>query len=334
MSISRQYSSMTSKYAAVHEQRNGPGDARPTASQIIDDYGLKGKLTGKIALITGCSSGIGVHTARAIHSTGATIYACARDINKAKMALHDLVDSPRVRFLQLDLSSLAAVRASAESFRSQSSQLDIFIGNAGIMACPDGRTADGFETQFGTNHLGHFLLFYLLKDIMLASSTPEFNSRVVLLSSCAHQAGSVVFNNLNLEGEYEPWKSYGQSKTANLWTSSEIDRRFGSQGLHAWSVHPGGIMTELQRHCSDATKQEWADDKDLAKVWKSPEQGAATTVLAAVCPELEGKGGLYLEDTQVSKPPATGGTGYADWAYDEGGARKLWEKSLELLKLD
>ncbi|KAL6409180.1 oxidoreductase [Ilyonectria robusta] len=324
---------MSSKYAAVHEKPDGPGDARPTASQIITDYDLEGKLSGKVVLITGCSSGIGVDTARAIYRTGATIYVTARDVDKAKAALHDLADKFRVNFLQLDLSSLDSVRACAESFKSKSDQLDILIENAGVMACPEGRTADGFETQFGTNHLGHFLLFYLLKDTLLHSSTPIFNSRAIILSSCAHQTGSVHLDNLTLEGEYEPWKSYGQSKTANLWTAREIEKRFGAQGLHAWAVHPGSIATELQRHVSEEVKRGWAANKELAKNWKSIEQGAATTVLAAVSPELEGKGGLYLEDTQVAKSPGTGGAGYADWAYDEEGPGKLWEKSLELLKL-
>ncbi|KAJ9145075.1 Short-chain dehydrogenase [Pleurostoma richardsiae] len=324
---------MTSKYAAAHETPGGPGDARPTALQIIKDYGLEGKLSGKVVLITGCSSGIGVDTARAIYRTGATIYATARDISKTKEALGSLAESPRVHFLQLDLSSLDSVQAAAESFKSKSAQLNILIENAGVMACPEGRTVDGFETQFGTNHLGHFFLFYLLRDTLLASSTPTFNSRVVLLSSCAHQAGSVNFDNVTLEGEYDPWRSYGQSKTANLWTAREIDKRFGDQGLHSWAVHPGSIATELQRHVSDEQKQQWANDKETAKVWKSPEQGAATTVLAAISPELEGRGGLYLEDTQVAKPPARGITGYADWAYDKDGPGKLWDKSLELLKL-
>ncbi|KAM5343785.1 hypothetical protein ACJ41O_012322 [Fusarium nematophilum] len=324
---------MTTKYATVHQEPKGPGDARPTASQIIDDYDLEGKLSDKVVLITGCSSGIGVDTARAIYRTGATIFATARDVEKAKRALGDLTDSSRVHFLHLDLSSLASVRAAAESFKSKSSQLNILIANAGVMASPEGRTADGFETQFGTNHLGHFLLFYLLKDALLTSSTPEFNSRAILLSSCAHQAGSVHFDNLTLEGEYEPWKSYGQSKTANLWTAREIEKRFGAQGLHSWPVHPGSIATELQRHVSEEQKRRWAEDKTTANISKSSEQGAATTVLAAVSPELEGQGGLYLEDTQVAKLPGRGIAGYADWAYDEEGPGKLWEKSLELLEL-
>ncbi|KAF4823411.1 Retinol dehydrogenase 12 [Colletotrichum siamense] len=324
---------MTTRYISVHEKPNGPGDERPTASQIVDDHGLEGKLSGKTVLITGCSSGIGVATARAIYRTGATLYLTARDVEKLNVTLHDLVDSPRVHVSKLDLSSLDSVRAFAESFKANSSRLDVLIENAGVMACPEGRTADGFETQFGTNHLAHFLLFYLLKGSLLQSSTPAFNSRVVILSSCAHQAGSVHFDNLNLEGEYEPWKAYGQSKTANLWTAREIESRLGGSGVHAWAVHPGSISTDLQRHVPAEVQQGWADDKEGTKYWKSIEQGAATTVLAAVSPELEGQGGLYLEDTQVAKPPSRGTSGIADWAYDEDGPSKLWEISLRLLEL-
>lgn len=324
---------MTSKYTAAHEKPDGPGDARPTALQVIEDYALEGQLSGKVVLITGCSSGIGVETARALYRTGATIYATARDVEKAKAALSDLEDHSRVHILPLDLSSLDSVRSCAAQFRFKSSKLHILIENAGVMACPESRTVDGFETQFGTNHLGHFLLFYLLKDILLESPTPAFNSRAIILSSCAHQAGSVHFENLTLEGEYEPWKAYGQSKTANIYMAREIEKRYGSDGLHSWAVHPGNIATELQRHVSDQLKQAWADDRNLAKTWKSPEQGAATTVLAAVSPELEGKGGLYLEDTQVAKPPGTGLAGYANWAYNEDGPGRLWDISLELLKL-
>ncbi|KAM0540965.1 hypothetical protein ACHAPJ_013427 [Fusarium lateritium] len=324
---------MTTKYASVHENLNGPGDARPTASQIIDDYGLEGKLSGKTVLITGCSSGIGVETARAIYRTGATLYVTARDVEKAKKALSDLTDTSRIHILHLDLGSVESVRACAEDFKSKSTQLNILIENAGVMACPEGRTKDGFETQFGTNHLGHFLLFYLLKDLLRDSTTPTFNSRVIVLSSCAHQAGSVHLDNLTLEGEYEPWKAYGQAKTANLWTAREIEKRFSDSGVHAWAVHPGSIATELQRHVPPEVSESWASDKEGLKAWKSVQQGAATTVLAAVSPELEGKGGLYLEDTQVAKGPPRGITGVADWAYDESGPSKLWEKSLELLGL-
>lgn len=158
-------------------------NCHPTALEIIQNNGLEGKLQDKVILITGCSSGIGIDTARALSVTGATLYLTARDLKKAEQALGDLIEKPNVHLLTLNLNSLASVRACAEEFLSKSSQLNILINNAGVMATPEGRTQDGFETQFGTNHLGHFTLFYLLKPILLASSTPEFNSRVVNVSS-------------------------------------------------------------------------------------------------------------------------------------------------------
>ncbi|KAL3261066.1 hypothetical protein ABHI18_004041 [Aspergillus niger] len=328
---------MASKYAAAHKSPQGPGDARPTASQIIRDQNLEDKLSDKTILITGCSSGLGVETARALHLTGATLYLTVRDVKKAEANLGDLANSPRVHFLHLDLNSLDSVRACAEDFNSKSKKLHILIENAGVMACPEGRTADGFETQIGSNHLAHFLLFILLKPTLLASSTPEFNSRVVILSSAAHRISSVHLDNISLEGEYEPWKAYGQSKTAGIWAANEIERRYGAQGLHAFSLHPGGINTDLQRHISQEQQAAWGQDEALMKTFKSPEQGAATTVLAAVAKELEGQGGKYLDNCQIAEPydPSSGtwGPGYAAWAYDVDGERKFWKLSLELLGL-
>ncbi|KAL4875854.1 NAD(P)-binding protein [Aspergillus karnatakaensis] len=328
---------MSSKYSAVHASPKGPGDARPTASQIIDDEGLEGKLSDKVILITGCSSGLGVETARTLYRTGATIYATARDITKAKAALSDIADS-RVHFLNLDLNSLASVHACAEEFKSKSTQLNILINNAGVMATPEGRTADGFETQFGVNHLAHFLLFNLLEPVLLSSSTAAFHSRVVILSSSGHRRSTVDFENLNFDGTYDPWRAYGQSKTANIWTANEIERRYGAQGLHALSVHPGMILTELSRHLPAEASAAVVESEEVRSILKNPEQGAATTVLAAVGSEFEDKGGLYLNNCEVATPydPASGyyGPGYATWAYDEEGAKKLWAKSLELVKLE
>ena len=156
------------RYAAVHKNIKGPGDARPTALQIIHDENLEGKLTGHVALITGCSSGIGIETARALYATGVTLYLTARDLAKAKSTLPDIIASDRVHLLKLDLMSLDSVRACATEFLSKSQTLNIFIANAGVMACPEGKTKDGFEIQFGVNHLAHFLLFNLLKPTLLA----------------------------------------------------------------------------------------------------------------------------------------------------------------------
>ncbi|KAL7893166.1 hypothetical protein HDV63DRAFT_397885 [Trichoderma sp. SZMC 28014] len=331
---------MTSRYDSVHQiaALGGPGDARPTASQIVQDQQLVDKLSNKVILITGCSSGIGVETARALYLTGATLYLTARDTAMVKAALGDLTESPRVHVLHLDLNSLESVYACAETFKSKTARLNILIENAGVMACPEGRTADGFETQFGTNHLAHFLLFQLLRPTLLASSTPDFNSRVVIVASSAHYVTDVHFDNLNLENEYDPWKAYGQSKTANIWTANEIERRYCSKGLHAFSLHPGAIATNLLRHVDDDMKNGWQKNKYLDTYWKSPEQGAATSVWGALAKELEGKGGVYLDDCQIARAhdaSKTGpyGPGYKPWAYNPEGEAKLWKVSLGLLNL-
>lgn len=328
---------MASKYESVHRSPNGPGDARPTALQIIKDENLEGKLVGKVIFVTGCSSGIGIETSRTLFATGATLYLTARDLAKAKTALPDLVTSDRVHILELDLNSLDSVRSCAANFLSKSKTLNIFIANAGVMACPESRTKDGFETQLGVNHLAHFLLFNLLKSTLLSSATTEFNSRAIFLSSIGHRLAEPNFDNLFLEGTYNEWVSYGQSKTAALWTANEIDRRYGAKGLHAFGVHPGGIDTDLQRHLSEETKVGLVKDEVLMKIYKTPQQGAATTVWAATAKALAGNGGKYLEECQISRPwiEADGqwGSGYASWAYNAEKEGKLWKKSVELVGL-
>ncbi|KAL0930116.1 oxidoreductase [Colletotrichum truncatum] len=328
---------MASRYSKVHEFPAGPSDDRPVATQIIEDEGLEGNWQDKVILITGCSSGLGVETARALAITGATLYLTARDLEKAKAALGDLAQSDRVHLLRLDLSSLASVRACATEFNAKSSKLNIFIANAGVMMVPEGSTADGFETHLGTNHLAHFLLFELLKPLLLASSTTEFHSRAIFLSSIAHRTSEVNFDNLNLNSNYHPWVAYAQSKTANIWTANEIERRYGPRGLHSWSVQPGPTSTGLYRHMSEEDVAASRSDPALAKAFKSVAQGAATTVWAATAKVLEGKGGKYLEDCQISSPadPAAGpwAPGHALFAYDEQKEARLWTKSLQLTRL-
>jgi NAD(P)-dependent dehydrogenase (short-subunit alcohol dehydrogenase family) len=170
------------KYHAVHQTPNGPGDARPTAIQIVEDEGLVGKLSDKTMVVTGCSSGIGVETVRALHKTGATLFATARDLEKLKNVVDEIVASDPsnkapIHIIEMELSSLASVRKAAEEILAKSNgKVNILVNNAGVMACPEGRTEDGFETQFGVNHLAHFLLFEILKPALLASSTPNFQS--------------------------------------------------------------------------------------------------------------------------------------------------------------
>lgn len=206
------------------------------------------------------------------------------------------------------------------------------------MGTPEGKTKDGFETQFGTNHLAHFMLFQLLKPSLLSSSTPEFPSRVVSVTSFGHRIGPVRFDDYNFTKEaYDPWKGYGQAKTANIYMANEIERRYGSKGLHATSVHPGGIQTGLQIHAHDMT--EMVKDPEVAAYMKSTEQGASTSVYAALGEEWKNKGGRYLSDCQEmgpfagKNPMGVGDDGYATWAYDEAAEKRLWKESLEMVGL-
>ncbi|KAH0494756.1 hypothetical protein TgHK011_008345 [Trichoderma gracile] len=328
----------TSRYAAAHADPHGPGDARPTALQIVKDEQREGTMNDKVVFITGCSSGLGIETARAMKATGATLFVTARNLEKAKQALGDILDGGRVHLLKLDLESLDSVRACVDEFKSKSSKLNILIENAGIRHVPFGRTRDGYEKHWGTNHLSHFLLLELLRPILIASATPDFCSRAVIVSSTAHRNAPMDFSDLNWEKrKYVPSVAYGQSNLANVYTASETDRRYGAQGLHAWSVHPGGIRTGLQ------APSQW-DVKDWLVVVKSgpmatlmsmmnAQQGASTSVWAAVSRGLEGQGGKYLERNRFSEPLKKGwkmiDPGHAEWAYDGDAAARLYDLSLK-----
>jgi NAD(P)-dependent dehydrogenase (short-subunit alcohol dehydrogenase family) len=329
---------MTSKYAAAHSSTNGPGDSRPTALEIVKDENLEGKLVGKVFVITGCSSGIGIDTARALSATGAKLFLTARDVTKGKEALADILEPGRVELLGLDLSSLDSVRQCAREILEKTKTLNILINNAGVMMTPKGKTVDGFETQFGTNHLGHFLLFNLLRPALLASSTPEFHSRVVNVSSTAHRVTTLDFDDINWEKRpYHPHQAYGQGKLANVYMANEIERRYGREGLHGLSLHPGGIVTGLQRHVDAATVASW-DNDFVRSILKSPAQGAATTVWAALSHGLEGRGGLYLENCAESQPVKGDylplHPGYEPHAFNQESEERLWAISLEMVGLE
>ncbi|KAK1986222.1 short-chain dehydrogenase [Colletotrichum cereale] len=329
-------------YAEQHKNVAGPGDARPTAIQIVQDQGLVGKWAGKVAVVTGCSpGGLGPETARALHVTGADVYMTVRDVAKGEEVAKDILSDGqpgKVEVIELDLGSLESVRRGAKEFLSKSDRLNVLVNNAGVMACPKGKTVDGFETQFGTNHLGHFLLFQLLKPALLASSTPEFNSRVVSVSSSGHRQGRIQFEDLNFERavEYHPWAAYGQSKLANVLFANELDRRYGPEGLHALSLMPGGIRTPLQRHTEELMGA-MLKRPEIARWTKSPEQGAATSVWAAVAAELEGRGGVYLDDVAEAGEATPEGEasrpGYAPSAFDPPTEKRLWAESLRLVGL-
>ncbi len=328
---------MLSVYHEAHKPENlrGPGDARPSALQIIKDEGLQGKMTDKVFVVTGASSGIGTETGRALAATGGRVFLTVRDMKKGEAACKSFLDPGRVELLEMDNNSLDSVRAAAKRFLAKSDRLNVIVNNAGIMATPEGKTANDFESQLGTNHLAHFLFFFLVKDVMLASSTPEFHSRVVNVSSSGHMAGEVQFGNYGFEsGNYAPWAGYGQSKTANIYMANEIENRYGAMGLHGLSLNPGGIWTGLQKFIPEETMKQWKARPNVDNMLKSTEQGAATSVLAAVGKVYERKGRLYLEDCDTAELTKSGAEGYVAYAFDKKKEGRLWEDSLKMVGLN
>jgi len=258
------------------------------------------------------------------------VVLAARSADKTQAALRTLreqVPGARLESLELDLASLASVRACAARFLATHDRLDLLINNAGVMASPLGRTADGFELQFGTNHLGHFLLTCLLAPALLAAAP----ARIVNLSSGGHVISDIHWDDPNFERhEYEKWTAYGQAKTANVLFTVELERRLGARGVHAYAVHPGMIMTDLGRHL---TRDDVAALQSMAKSapgggglpgFKSIAAGAATSVWAATAPELAQHGGRYLADCALSSESAA-------WATDAAAAQRLWALSEQLV---
>lgn len=332
-------------YADVHRRPQGPGDARPTAMQIVDDENLINKWQDKTVLITGGGSGIGVETARALHATGAQVFITTRNLAQAKEVCdHIIKTSPSKRpieVLYMDLSSLTSVRDAAAEFLRRSNRLNILISNAGVMGAPFGKTADGFEVHFGVNHLSHFLLTQLLLPTLIASSSPSFASRVVNVSSMGHHhspgglSDPAVWQNINFEKTpYDARIAYGRSKTANILHANQIERLYGSDpnhAVHAFSLHPGGITTNLWRHYGASPEENYKNG-----IWKSPEQGAATTVWCAVADIWEGKSGRYCEDCQESFPDPPNRKmeerGYAPWTRDKKAEERLWAESEKMVE--
>lgn len=325
---------MPGKYHEAHksESLRGPGDTRPSALQIIKDEGIEGKMTEKVFVVTGASSGIGLETGRALAATGGRVFLTVRDMRKGEAACKSFLEPGRVELLEMDNNSMKSVRTAAKSFLAKSDRLNVIVNNAGIMAAPEGKTEDGFESQFGTKHLAHFLFFCLVKDVMLASSTPGFHSRVVNVSSSGHMAGEVQFGNYGFQsGNYTPWGGYGQSKTANIYMANEIENRYGAKGLHGLSLNPGGIWTGLQKFIPEETMKQWKARPNVDNLLKSTEQGAATSILAAVGKVYEKKGRLYLEDCDTAEPTKNGDGGYVAHAFDKEKEAELWEDSLKMV---
>lgn len=312
--------------------------ATTTADEV-----LAGKdLTGKTAFVTGGYSGLGQETARAMAARGAHVIIAGRDIGKANAAAQDIretVDGAQVETITCDLASLASVRACGKEARGRFEKIDLLINNAGVMACPQGTTADGFETQFGTNHLGHFQLTKELISLVEAAAAGGSDARIVNLSSRAHFMDRVHLDDPNFERrDYNSWLSYGQSKTANVLFTVGLQNRFGDKGITAVAVHPGGIQTNLGRHMTDEdrafmrSRMKAQSDEEMIAAFKTIPQGAATTCFAATDAGLKGHGGVYCEDCHVApvddESPVAGVRSYA---LDPAMADALWSLSEQMV---
>ncbi len=302
-------------------------------------------LNGKRILVTGVSAGIGVETAHSLVAHGAHVVGAARDLKKAESATAEVraaaaANNTTFELLELDLASLASVRAAADKLLAAGRKFDVIIANAGVMATPFGHTADGFETQFGTNHLGHFVFVNRIASLLAPGG------RLINLASSGHRFSNVNLDDPNFETTpYEPFVAYGRSKTANILFAVEFDRRHKARGIRAAAVHPGGIATELGRHMPPGAIEGMLAkmNADLAAEGKGPfefktiPQGAATSVWAAVVAPAEEIGGKYCENCHVGHLVADDAVlsaiseGYRAYALDPTAAKALWKKSEEMV---
>lgn len=293
-------------------------------------------LSGKTVIVTGGATGIGIETARALAEQGADVVIAARKPELAEAAVASIAETARgqVSWEMLDLASLASVREFARRWGER--PLHILINNAGVMACPQDYTEDGLEMQIGTNHFGHYLLAVLLAPAMeKAAKESGKPSRVVSLSSIGHRRTAVNFDDPHFRNRpYDKWEAYGQSKSANSLFAVGFDKRYKERGIRAHAVMPGGIMTPLQRHMSREEQMAlgWINEEgEVREGFKTPEQGASTSVWAAVGDELEGFGGLYLENCAQAEAWSkdTPWQGVMPHALDADAADRLWELSRE-----
>ncbi|UTW54036.1 SDR family NAD(P)-dependent oxidoreductase [Kordiimonas sp. SCSIO 12610] len=289
-------------------------------------------LTGKTALVTGGSSGLGVETVKALVSVGAEIIMPVRDAQKGKgviTLISELYPDSSIHLMDMDLSDFESIKNFADDCLKRFDKIDIIINNAGIMAGPLVRMKEGFEGQFATNHLGHFLMTGLLSSALLKSEKPI----VVALSSIAHRISPIVFEDIHFnERDYDKWLAYGQSKTANALFALSLDKKLKKHGGAAYSVHPGGIMTNLQKDLTfdEMNAMGWFDeDGNPRKGFKTPAGGAATAVWAATTEDLIDSGGAYLEDCSLAQivEDRRSMTGMLPHIQDEAAAEKLWKLS-------
>lgn len=316
------------------QQKIGSGfGAKSEPSEI-----LAGKdLSGKIAIVTGGYSGIGLETTRALAAHGARVYVPVRSAEKAREALAGVAGD--VIADAMDLADLASVREYAKTIAQRESALHLLINNAGIMACPETRIGRNWESQFAVNHLGHFVLSNALLPLLLNAG----GARVVSLSSIAHRRSDVLWDDINFEATpYEKWTAYGQSKTANALFALGLDMKYGDQGVQAFSVHPGGILTPLQRHLpiAEMVAMGWTDSagnisEQARALFKSTTQGCATSLWAATSNALNELGGQYCEDCDIADLAGADSPRYfhvAKWATDEASALRLWDITVRMLE--
>jgi NAD(P)-dependent dehydrogenase (short-subunit alcohol dehydrogenase family) len=307
------------------------------ATSTTDEVLRSVNLRGKRVLVTGASAGLGVETARALAAHGAEVIGAARDLSKAQAATEQVraqaAGGGSMQLVQLDLASFESVRRCADGLLATNKPFDMVIANAGVMACPKGTTVDGFETQLGTNHLGHFLLVNRIASLLRSGS------RLVNLSSAGHRYADVDLEDPNFEhSPYAEFTAYGRSKTANVLFAVEFDRRHKANGIRATAVHPGGIQTELGRYMTAAARDRLITEINASQPkgaapfrWKSIPQGAATSVWAACVADAEAVGGRYCEDCHVAEVSSVPGArgGVQPYALDPQRAQALWRKSEE-----
>ncbi len=327
---------MTTYEATSQVPIDCPFGMRSDALDVVKDIDLSGRL----AIITGASAGLGVETARAIASTGAHVILPVRSPEKARSNIAGIEGS--VTLADLDLGDFDSIRRFADSILASGRAVDLLINNAGIMATPFQKTSRGHEIQFATNHLGHFLFTTALLPALRqaganSGGNPE-GPRVVCLSSIGHARSPIHFDDIHFDQRpYDKWAAYGQSKTANALFAIGLDAREHENGIRAFAVHPGGILTDLQR---DMDMEEmrafgWIDDDGkVNEMFKTVSQGAATAVWCAVSPLLDGKGGVYCEDCNIAEINTTSGRifrGVRPHAIDPHEADRLWTVSEEMI---
>jgi len=313
----------------------GPFGATSTTDEVLEGVDL----SGKRILVTGVSAGLGVETARVLAAHGAQVVGAARDLEKARRATEQVVAQAAhgggLELVELDLASLASVRACADALVADGRKFDVVIANAGVMACPKGVTSDGFETQFGTNHLGHFVFVNRIASLM------KPGSRLVNLSSSGHRFADVDLEDPNFDHTpYAEFVAYGRSKTANILFAVEFDRRHKESGVRATAIHPGGIQTELGRYMTEESRAALIASINAnqpegvpAFTWKTIPQGAATSVWAGIVAPAEAVAAHFCEDCHVAEIVDDPGlrAGVRAYALDPEHAKALWAKSEDMV---